>query len=356
MTEPGAPPADHAPRLRSGLTFASAALLVAAVVTAFVLRNAFVAAHQTVGWVVACSVVALLVEPLVAFLDRFLPRFVSVILVLLALVALIGGVAVGIANDVSRSLDDLQAAAPDAAVELEQRYDWLAELGLRERVDDFVDTLDDRFRADAAAEIVGTVPTYLVTGILMLFLLAYGRQYADAFIAQFRDPRRRHAVRTVLTESADRGRRYLLAAIGNAIFNGVVVGLVAWALDLPAAASLGVAAGALTMLPLIGVLVGGLPALLLAFGLGGWDDGAIVLAVLIALQALEATVVRRTVDRRTVRAGPVIPLAVALLGFELYGLGGAIYGVAIAVFGLAASDSVGRLRGESPLQEEPATA
>ena len=48
-----------------GLTPGAAMLLVGAVVLAFVLRNAFVAAHQTVGWVVACSIVALLVDPIV---------------------------------------------------------------------------------------------------------------------------------------------------------------------------------------------------------------------------------------------------------------------------------------------------
>ena len=35
-----------------------------------------------------------------------------------------------------------------------------------------------------------------------------------------------------------------------------------------------------------------------------------------------------------------------LLGFELYGVGGAIYGIALAVFALAALDAIGRLRGD----------
>ena len=38
----------------AGLTPASAAMIVGAVVTAFVLRNMFVEAHRIVGWVVAC--------------------------------------------------------------------------------------------------------------------------------------------------------------------------------------------------------------------------------------------------------------------------------------------------------------
>ena len=69
--------------------------------------------------------------------------------------------------------------------------------------------------------------------------------------------------------------------------------------------------------------------------------------MLVALQLVEAAVVRPRVDPRTVRLGPTIALVVALLGFELYGVGGAVYGVALAVIGLAALDAVGRLRDQA---------
>jgi predicted PurR-regulated permease PerM len=94
------------------------------------------------------------------------------------------------------------------------------------------------------------------------------------------------------------------------------------------------------------VLVGGVPALLIAFGLEGWGPGLAVLTTLLALQVFEAGVVRPRVDPRTVRLGPTIPIIVGLLGFEMYGVGGAIYAIALAVIALAALDAVGRLRGD----------
>jgi tetrahydromethanopterin S-methyltransferase subunit D len=54
------------------------------------------------------------------------------------------------------------------------------------------------------------------------------------------------------------------------------------------------------------------------------------------------------VDPRTVRLGPTVPIVVGLLGFELYGIGGAIYGIALAVLVLAGSDALGRIRGDDP--------
>jgi predicted PurR-regulated permease PerM len=194
------------------------------------------------------------------------------------------------------------------------------------------------------------VNTYLVTSILMLFLLAYGRRYFEGFVDQFPE-RRRDDMRTVGRTAALRGRQYLLVALGQSVVNGVIVGSVCWALGFPAAISLGFVVGVFTLLPLIGVLVGGIPALLLGFGLEGWQDGLIVLLVLLALQTIEAAVVRPFVDARTVRVGPTIPIVVALLGFELYGVGGAVYGIALSVIALAALDAVGRLRGDDPPPE-----
>jgi predicted PurR-regulated permease PerM len=330
---------------RAGLTPESAALLIGAVVVAFFLRNVFVEAHRTVGWVVACAIVALLIDPLVDFVDRLLPRWLSVIVVLLAVVSIVGAVTVGLATDVLDSLDELKASAPEAAARLEENNQWAADIGVADRVQSFVDELDDRVRQQAVSQAAETAPTYIVTGILMLFLLAFGRRYFDGFVRQFSEERQ-HVIREVATAAALRGRRYLLVAIALSFVNGVIVGTVCWALDLPAPASLGIAVGVFTILPLIGVLVGGVPALLLAFGLEPWQTGAVVALTLVALQAFEAFVVRPQVDARTVRLGPTVPIIVGLLGFELYGIGGAIYGIALAVIVLAGSDAFGRMRGD----------
>jgi putative heme transporter len=330
---------------RAGLTLESAALLVAAVVTAFVLRNAFVAAHRTVGWVIACAIVALLIDPLVDFVDRLLPRVLSVVVVLLVVVGVVAAVTIGLAHDVLESLDELKSSAPEAAAELEANYDWAAEIGVAYRVQAFVDELDERVRQDAVSQATETVPTYIVTGILMLFLLSFGRRYFDAFVRQFGEDRQA-AIRDVVTSAALRGRVYLLVTIGLSIVNGMIVGLVCWGLDLPAPVSLGLAVAMFTILPLIGVFVGGVPALLLAFGLESWPTGALVALTLLALQVFEAGVVRPFIDRRSVRLGPTIPIVVGLLGFDLYGIGGAIYGIALAVLVLAALDAVGRRSGD----------
>src|SRR5688572_413664 len=275
-----------------GITQGAAFLVVGAVVAAFVLRDLFVAAHRTVGWVVACSIVAMLVDPLVSTLQRHIPRWLSIVVVVLGSVAAFVGVVVGLARELLDSLDVLERAAPRAARQLEERYEWAADIDVSARVQSFVDDMHDSVRESTVGQAIGTVPTYLVTGILMLFLLGYGRRYFLGVLKQFDDLDRRRTVRQVATTAAARGREYMLCTLAAATGYGVLFGLLCWALEVPAPLSLGAAVAAMSMIPLIGVVIGGVPALLLAFGSLSLRDGAILLVALLALQTVEALVIR----------------------------------------------------------------
>src|SRR6266508_4224250 len=120
-----------------GITPGAAILVVGAVVLAYVTRNAFVAAHRTVGWVVACSIVALLVDPLVNALQRHLPRWLSIVVVVFSALGAFVAIFVWLAREVLDSLDVLEGAAPRAARGLEDRYDWAADVDVSARVESF---------------------------------------------------------------------------------------------------------------------------------------------------------------------------------------------------------------------------
>jgi predicted PurR-regulated permease PerM len=324
----------------------AALLVTAAVFVAFIVRDSFVAAHRVVGWVVACSIVALLVDPVVNLLRRFLPRALSVIVVVLVMLALIVGVVAGVTRELLNSIDALQDAAPRAAEGLEERYDWAADVDVTARVEDFVEQLDDEVRRETIDRTLGTLPTLLVTGVLMLFLLAFGRRYLLGFLGLFDDLDRRQRVRRVMFGAVRRGRVYILASLAHALLTGAIFGIACWLLDLPAPLSLGFAVALMTLIPLIGTIVGGIPALLLAFGSSTWQTGVAVVLLLVALQAVEVLWVRPEIDSRSVRLGPTVAIVVALIALDLYGLGGALYAVALAVLALAALDVYGGERDE----------
>lgn len=321
-------------------------LVTAGVFAAFIFRNVFVAAHQIVGWIVACALVALLIDPLVNLLDRYLPRVLSVVVVVIAMIGVVVGIVFGLTRELLNSLDDLERAAPNAARGLEERYDWAADVDVTARVADLVDRINDSVRSETIDRTFGRVPTFLAAGVLMLFLLAFGRRYVLGMLGLFDDLGRRQVVRRVLFIGARRGRIYILFTVAHSLVAGLIFGIACWLLDLPAPVSLGFAVGLMTAIPLIGTFVGGVPALLLAFGSSSWTVGVTVLALLVTLQGVEVLVVRPFVDGRSVRVGTTVAIVMALVAFDLYGVGAALCAVALAAIGLAALDVYGASRDE----------
>ena len=174
----------------------------------------------------------------------------------------------------------------------------------------------------------------------MLFLLAYGRRYVLGLLGLFDDLERRQ-LRSPGRSSAPAGAaRTSSCTLAHALVNGVVFGVVCWLLDLAAPLSLGVAVAVMTAIPLIGIVVGGVPALLLAFGSSGWAVGVTV-PLCSSPAGGRGACVRPFVDGRSVRVGTTVAIVVALIAFDLYGVGGAMCAVALAAIALAALDVYG---------------
>ena len=190
--------------------------------------------------------------------------------------------------------------------------------------------------------------------ILTIFLIIYGGRIVGGAIGLLRDEEREARIHAIVAEGSKNATRYVAASI----LQGLVVALLATgvvlALDLPAPVLLPLLAGTMAMLPYIGVLIGALPLVLLAAGLESLAAGITVLAVAAGLQAVEAFVVRPRVDTRSVHVGPAIPVIVAAVGYEIYGVGAAFYGVVIAIFLLAFADAAASDDDPIPLPtEEP---
>jgi predicted PurR-regulated permease PerM len=326
----------------------SAAVGVAIVVLFTVGQRIFVAAHRPLSWAVAAAVVAVLIDPLVGVMARRIPRLLAVLLALLVL----GGAAFGVVyrafDEMSSGLDRLGDAAQDAADQVEERDDNIGQLArdieASRRVEDFVVALEDRATGgeEVLASTAGTAPTYLIGAILTIFLMSYGPRLARSALAQVPADRQEGLSRS-MEVALVRARRAVLFTLGEGIVAGSAVALTATALDVPAPAALGLAAGVMALLPHVGLVLGSLPLLLLMLGLQ--TDGATlaVTVVVLVAQLLDSTLVRPALADRSVHVGLLVPWAVALVGYAAYGVGGAAYSLAIAVFVLALIDERGKV-------------
>lgn len=324
------PPAVETMRVR--VSVGSTLLVIGAVVSATVLLGLFQAARRPLGWLLAASVVAWLLYWVVGLLDRWVPRGLALLVAVLGFVILAGGTWVGVRATLQSEVDRLRVALPAAAHDLEQRYAAAADFKLADRAQAFVTSLDDRFGAQAqVAAAAGTASTYVVAGVLMLFLLGYGPRFVSAGLNQIADPVRRETVTTVVHTASGTARAYLLVGLAQTIAITAICSVVFYLLDLPAPFVLGLVVGWLGVIPYFGIVLGGLAPLLAAAADPHAVDYIVLVALLVGLQLVEALVIRPRVDRRTVRVGPALILIGTLVGFELYGFGGALYGTAALV-------------------------
>jgi predicted PurR-regulated permease PerM len=332
------------------------AVVLGAAAVAYVAFGVANEARRILGWAVACAVVAALVAPFVAVLKRFLPRPLAVIIALLLVGAAGVSVAGGVLADLDNQFDRLEREAPRAAAQLERsdRGGQLArDFRLQERVNELIDRLRDP-TSGLAAEVPSRASTYFLCAILTAFFVFWGPRVARAAVRQLPDPGLQARVRALVGTGFGRAQGYALAAIGRAVLAGLVAGLLCRLEDVPGPIVMAVTVGALSVVPGFGILVGSLPVLLLEAGLGGGGAaGTFRLgAAFVALQIVDGIVLRRVVAPRSLTVGPAAILIALVVGFEVYGVGGAFYGAALAVFGVALLDAAG----EHPKSRPPTLA
>jgi predicted PurR-regulated permease PerM len=328
------------------LSSGAALTIVLTAVGLMVAERVFVAAHRPLSWAAAAVVAAILLDPVVDRLAVRVRRVPAVLVTFLVIGAVGVGTAYFVFDGLQGAVDRLESAAPEAAVQIQERDDRLGELAgdfrLTERVDSFVEALSERVTGgdDVLRSTAGTAPTYLVSAILTVFLMTYGPRIARAAVEQDPDEARRERVAEVVGPAVSKARSAVVLSVGSAVVVGVLSAAVASVLDLPAALAVGFTAGVLALLPHVGIVIGSVPLLLLSLGFRSALTAVLVGVVAVALQVLDSMVVRRWIARRSVDVGLFVPWVVVLVGYEVYGVGGAAYGLAFAIGGLAVLDQL----------------
>ncbi|MGH9213900.1 MAG: AI-2E family transporter [Acidimicrobiales bacterium] len=309
------------------------------------------AARRVLGWAVASAVVAALLEPLVRYMDRFVPRVVAILGGLLIAGVLAGSVIGGILADLGNQFDRLRDDAPRAASELEEseRFGDLAtDFRLEQRVEEVLDRLRDPTSGLASEESASAASAYLVCTVLTAFFLSSGPGVGQAALDQIRDDDQRSRAREIVRLAFSSSRTYVLFCLAKAgVFGVAAWGLCYWE-DVPAPIVAGVTVAALSVVPGFGIFVGGMFPLLLEAGLGE-PGGATRLAVaFLALQIADALFIRSVVVPRSLAVGPAAIVIGVIVGFEVYGIGGALYAAILAIFGVAILDAAGSSTSPDP--------
>lgn len=353
-----------------------------------VLGLAVLAAVTTLADVLApvavAALLAVLLNPLVDLAARCrLPRALAVALLYLALVVLVVGSASGVSGQfqaLARALEgeefvgDLNAdglvGGPGVAGEFvdldgDGRWDGGALTALRLTLDEarqqlpssvWGDTLDDLARGlldlvdrlgspardvfdsglDSAARRAGGLLPLLTLALLIPF-------YLFMFLVEYPALRRR------LGELVPPRHRPLVERVGRAIARelatflrgrlacGLVKALLLWVgllvLGVPFAAPIALASGVLSLVPVLGVVVGAVPASVLALTMpgGGSESLLSVLALFAVAEAFEGAVLYPFVLGRETGLHPVVLVLVLLAGGSLLGTLGVLVALPVAL-------------------------
>jgi predicted PurR-regulated permease PerM len=336
----------------------SVAVVVLAIVLAVFARGVIVAGRRPLGWAVASVITASLLAPAVERVAQHVRRGVALLLVVLVATATIALVFWGVLHDLDRESKHLYQVAPIAARHIEQspRFGATArEFRLEDRATDAVATLRKRSQS-LAGKTASRAGTYFLCAILTIFTLLWGPRMARSAGEQFTDPVRRARVERVAADAFGRWQHYLVASVAQAMAYGVVMWCICRALSIPAPTPLALVVAFLSIVPYMGLIVGALPALLIAAGLESFGRAGVLLVLVIVLQVVHIYLTQPAVVSRSLYVGPLVLVASIVLGYRVYGMGGAVFGSAIAVLAVAVAAAIGDEQDMERAGLEPETA
>jgi predicted PurR-regulated permease PerM len=314
-----------------------------------------------IGWILVAATFAALLHPLVNGLANRLPRPAALAIVVGAMLLIAGFVGWRVVDDINQQVHELQRALPRAAREIE-RSDRFGETArdarLADRVETFVDQLPERLRGGDVQDALRAAATrgvaFLATFVLTIFFLIHGPRLLRSGLRQL-PVQRRERVKDVAGAAYERSWRYVAGSLGMAAIAGLLAYGCANTLDLPGAAPLALWMALVDVLPVLGVVVGALPLVLLAAATSPAWQTTIVAVVLVGWQVLETNYLQKRVEQRSLHIGPFVTLAVAMVGLELYGIGGALISLVLAVVAMATADELVGL-GPEEREDAPVTS
>ncbi|PKP92094.1 MAG: AI-2E family transporter [Alphaproteobacteria bacterium HGW-Alphaproteobacteria-16] len=256
----------------------------------------------------------------------------SLALSVLLILALIGGVFTLFGSQLAGQFDTIRDSIPAA---VDQVRGFLERVGLDERVRDLV----EQGSGDLSL-LTGQAGGYVLTatsGIANFVMVFVGAIFIAADPAVYRRglllliPRRAENTVAIALDDASRGLRGWM--LGQAVASLVVAALTGTGLALlgvPAAVGLGVIAGLLDIIPMVGPIIAAVPAILLAFTV----SPAIALwtvVLFLIVQQIESNILQPMIQKYAVDVPPAILLFAVLGAGLLFGFLGVLLAAPLTV-------------------------
>ena len=304
--------------------------------------------------VVVAVLLAALLSPVNAWLRRRLGRKGPA--AGLTVVATIIGIAALLYLVTSQLINGAGELVGQLASGIDQMRDWLrttfdiSESQFTQYLDQAKDTITSSEGVRSALARAGLTATHLVTGLFLtlfaLFFFLYEGDRIWAWIVRLFPRTARSKVASSGTVAWGQLTAYTRATILVALVDAVGITVVALVLQVPFAVPIGVLVFLGAFIPIVGALLSGFVAVVLALVSHGVLSALLMLAGVLAVQQLEAHVLQPFLLGRAVRVHPLAVILVIAAGIVLAGIVGGLVAVPIA----AVVNAVGNhlLAGDEP--------
>lgn len=285
---------------------------------------------------VALLLSALLVPAVDALCRRGVPRALSAAVVLVAGIAVVGGVLTFVVRAFIAGLPDLQKQVGDSFTTIKN---WLVTGPFKlseSELDDAQTSItgaitENREQITSGALTTVTSVGHFVTGALLVLFTLIFFLYDGQRIWHFviRGVPRPHRDRVHV--AGERGFAtlvgYVRASVLVAIVDAVGIGIGLWALSVPLVVPLAALVFLGAFIPIVGAVIAGAVAVLVALVTNGIVTALLVLAVVIAVQQLEGHVLQPLLMGRAVAIHPLAVVLAVAGGVVVAGIVGALLAV-----------------------------
>lgn len=296
-------------------------------------------------------IISTVASPAVSWLHRHrLPRAVGALIVLLFVIAIALLIVLLVVGGVRAQSDQIGAEANAAADKLQH---WLKNLGMN---DSGASTTSNNLKS-SVPDVLSVFTKGLAAGIKGLTSLGFFIAFSafSTFMLLKDGPLLRrwvnghlgvpHVIADTITGRVIRSvRQYFLGTTIVAGFNAVVVGLGAFALNVPLAGTIAVVTFVTAYVPFIGAVVSGAFAVVLALGSKGTTTAVIMLVIVLLANGLLQNIVQPIAMGATLQMNPLLILVVTISAGAFFGTAGLILAAPLTAAAIHISGDLDRVR------------
>ncbi|UYF99401.1 MULTISPECIES: AI-2E family transporter [unclassified Halomonas] len=313
-------------------TFTEKAMIVLALaVVALVLWKLVGLLLLIFGAVVGACILQTCMNPL---LDRGMPRWLALLIVVVGLILLLAGISLAFGSQVTSELESLTSLLPDAWQQLRER---LQDTPLEPLMDNAGERAGSMFENGIAqfgmvvVSMGGSLVNFFALFVGMIYFAAQPQVYRHGLLL-LAPIKSRDKLAGALDASGKALRHWLGGQLIAMASTGFLVGVSMWLIGVPAPLGLGLIAGVLDFVPLVGPLIAAVPALLLAYTVSP-QTALFALIAYVIIQQIEGNVLQPLVQQHAVSLPPAMLLFSLFAASTLFGVAGVLLAAPLTVIG-----------------------